>query len=662
MAEKTSKRSSSFPVVIVVASAAICASALLLGLGAPAQKILEAWALPALLCAVAAAVTLLSATYVQRRRLASLRAAHDEEKEKLLRVAELRTSAIEALAMAIDAKDQTTPGHVRRTQVYAVELGKLLNVSDSELEALKAGALLHDVGKLAVPDHILNKPGRLTPSEFEKMKVHAAVGADIIGRVNFPFPVEAVVRYHHERWDGSGYPLGLKGEEIPLVARIISVVDFFDSTRCERPYRAGMTREESLDELRRQAGKSFDPLLVETFVKHIDRIESLIPESELGEQVQPAPSLAASAGGAESAQGAKSEQDAPSGLRSIADAQREVFALYEIAQAVGSSLDLQDTAALVAAKLSSIIKSDACVIFLVDEKTGAAVPAFASGNHQELFSARGIPAGEGVTGWVIANARPMSDASPAIELSGVAPEIASRIKGVMSAPLMREDGSFGAVTLYSESGQAFTAEQTRLLESVCAHVSGALNNALVFERTRESALTDSLTGLPNARALGLMIERRVAESLRLGRGPLALLSMDVDSFKEVNEEFGHGVGDRLLASVASVIHGQLRQMDTLARYSGDEFVAFMPTATAEVAEIVAERIKAAVGSHDFGVKTGRSVRLTLSVGVACHPDDGDSAEELLRAASARMLERKRPQTFSKDPASTASVINMDAFR
>ena len=173
------------------------------------------------------------------KRVSEVTRAQTEKLRYIEEIADLHMNTIESLAIAIDAKDQTTHGHVRRTQIYATEMGKLLKVTESELRALVAGALLHDIGKLAVPEYILNKPGKLTEAEFAKMKIHPTVGGDILKRVNFPYPVEDIVRYHHEKWDGSGYPKGLRGEQIPLVARIISVVDFYDATRCDRPYRKG---------------------------------------------------------------------------------------------------------------------------------------------------------------------------------------------------------------------------------------------------------------------------------------------------------------------------------------------------------------------------------------------------------------------------------------
>src|SRR5256886_11774412 len=193
-------------------------------------------------------------------------------------------NTIESLAVAIDAKDQTTHGHVRRTQIYATQMGKLLKVNESEIQALIAGALLHDIGKLAVPEYILNKPGKLTEAEFAKMKIHPTVGGDILKRVQFPYPVEDIVRYHHEKWDGTGYPKGLRGEGIPLVARIISVVDFYDATRCDRPYRKGMKREDSLALLKKMAGGGFFSRGGYIFIENVGGVCKLIRAEGIQEQ------------------------------------------------------------------------------------------------------------------------------------------------------------------------------------------------------------------------------------------------------------------------------------------------------------------------------------------------------------------------------------------
>ncbi len=596
------------------------------------------------------------------KRFEEIRRGEAEKRRHIEEMATIHMNTIESLAIAIDAKDQTTHGHVRRTQIYARQMGNLFSVTEPELRALVAGALLHDIGKLAVPEYILNKPGKLTEAEFAKMKIHPVVGGDILRRVNFPYPVEDIVRYHHEKWDGSGYPKGLKGEGIPLVARIISVVDFYDATRCDRPYRKGMKREDSLALLEGMAGTAFDPRVVRKFVEHVLEFDALIDAEDIREQVNESPSVdyvtntKPDAGLASDVLGSPYDT---SGFRSITQAQREVFALHEIAQTIGSSLSINDTVTLVTNKLRAIVPFDTCVIFVVDEKSGKAVAAHVDGQHAELFARRRINIGDGITGWVIANARSMCNASPELDLVGMAEDVSKQYRGVLVSPLLREDGAFGAITLLSKKLTSYTTEHVRLLESVCQHASTALNNALTFEKTKESALVDPLTELPNARAFYMMLEQRIAEGQRMNREELALISMDIDDFKRINDEYGHAIGDRVLASVAGVIRSELRQMDILTRYAGDEFVAIMPMASTQMALAVGERIRKAVEVQKFAVRTGKTVKIRFSLGVSCFPTDGETTEELLTAAARKMQRdkhgRKTMLTLAEAPASAIEI-------
>ncbi len=576
------------------------------------------------------------------KRVSEVTRAQAEKLKYIEEIADLHMNTIESLAIAIDAKDQTTHGHVRRTQIYATEMGKLLKVSESELRALVAGALLHDIGKLAVPEYILNKPGKLTEAEFAKMKIHPTVGGDILKRVNFPYPVEDIVRFHHEKWDGSGYPKGLRADHIPLVARIISVVDFYDATRCDRPYRKGMKREDSLALLQKMSGTAFDPKVVALFAKHVIEFDTLIAQEDIQEQVASAQldlttKARPDAGLASDILGVP---DDSTGFRSITEAQREVFALHEIAQTIGSSLNLNDTVTLISNKLRAIVPFDTCVIFVVDDLSGKAIAMHVVGDHAEFFRMRRMNVGDGITGWVIANSRSMCNSSPELDMVGLPDEIARSYRGVLVSPLIREDGAFGAIALYAKGRTSYTTEHVRLLESVCQHAASALNNALTFEKTKESALTDPLTELPNARGFYMMLEQRLAECERLGRESLSVISMDLDDFKEINDRYGHAMGDRLLASVARVIRKELRQMDILSRYAGDEFVAIMPMASQVMAEGIADRISKAVANHSFSVRPGKQVTVGVSLGIACFPNHGETTEELLTAAARNMQRDK----------------------
>jgi diguanylate cyclase (GGDEF)-like protein len=224
--------------------------------------------------------------------------------------------------------------------------------------------------------------------------------------------------------------------------------------------------------------------------------------------------------------------------------------------------------------------------------------------------------------------------------------------------LQREDGAFGAISLYSQSRTSYSTEHVRLLESVCQHASSALNNALTYEKTRDSALIDPLTELPNARGFYMMLEQRLAECQRMNREPLAIVCMDIDDFKVVNDSYGHSIGDRLLASVSGVVRRELRQMDILTRYAGDEFVAIMPMASGKMAVSISERMRNAVEDQLFSVRTGTMVGLGVSLGVACFPDDGETSEELLSAAARRMQTDKNSRKAMLTVAS-AGVSSID---
>ena len=281
----------------------------------------------------------------------------DNEKMHAEEVSSLHLRTIEALALAIEAKDHTTHGHLQRVQVYATELGKELGLTREEQEALRAASLLHDIGKLAVPEHIISKPGRLTPEEFEKMKIHPVVGAEILERVQFPYPVVPIVRAHHEKWDGTGYPYGLSGEDIPIGARILAMVDCLDALATDRQYRRALPLDEAMKIVQSEAGKAFEPRAVELLAKRYVELEKKALARGKQDQGKLSVDMIVERGDApaagfvgSSAPVVENASKTPSidFLTSIAAARQEVQALFEISQDLGNSLSLDETLSVLA--------------------------------------------------------------------------------------------------------------------------------------------------------------------------------------------------------------------------------------------------------------------------------------------------------------------------
>src|ERR1700720_2211735 len=340
----------------------------------------------------------------------------EREKKHTEKIAALHLRTIEALSLAIEAKDHTTHDHLKRVQTYAVQIGKDLGLNESELNAIRAASLLHDIGKLAVPEHILSKPGRLTPEEFEKMKIHPIVGAEILDRVQFPYPVVPIVRSHHEKWDGTGYPDGLKSEVIPIGARILSAVDCFDALASERPYRQAMTPQEAMNALTAEKGKSFDPRVVEIMERRYLELEEMVNTMESERRrLDVAPKVdrpaAPSSGYAEGANDA--EVRATSFLTSIISARQEAQLLFELAQTLGNSLSLKETLSVVAIRLKQLIPHESIVFFVCQE--GMLIPEYVHGVDFDLFSSLQIPLGQGLSGWVARNEKPITNGNPSAE-------------------------------------------------------------------------------------------------------------------------------------------------------------------------------------------------------------------------------------------------------
>lgn len=577
-----------------------------------------------------------------------------EEKRHVDEVAGLHLRTIKALALAIDAKDGTTSDHLKRVQVYATELAKEMGLGVSEIRALEAASLLHDIGKLAVPEYIISKPGRLTPEEFKKMQIHPVVGAEILETVNFPYPVVPIVLAHHEKWNGNGYPYGLKGEEIPIGARILSAVDCLDALASDRQYRRALPLDKAMAQVISESGTSFDPAVVAVLERRYQELETLArscPSNGTKLAKRPISADAAPQAGFETTAFGNGSSHAPEFLASIAAAREEFQTLLEIATELGSSLCVDDTLSLLARKLLSVIPYDAIAIYVV--RDGKLVPRFTQGENSELFGSLEIPMGQGLAGWVAESGKPIINGNPSVDPGYLKdPAKFSTLRSALSVPLPGIDGITGVLTLYHASAAAFTADHLRILMAISTKAGLTLENALRYSQAEKSATTDGLTGLPNARSLFLQLDGELARCRRNGTG-LTVMVLDLDGFKLVNDRFGHLVGNQILKLAAQGIRDTCREYDYVARMGGDEFVILMPGLSRE------DSGRRRIDLHDVVCRAGQELCgediLSASLGQAVFPEDGNDAEQLLTEADRRMYHMKRAHHALRQGAGSAAT-------
>ena len=549
----------------------------------------------------------------------------------------LHLATVESLTMAIDAKDELSRGHIQRVRTLAEGLGRAVGYPEDQMEGLKAAALLHDIGKLAVPEYILSKPGKLTAAEYSKVMIHPVVGADILSNVEFPYEVVPIVKHHHERYDGSGYPAGLKGEEIPFGARILTIVDCYEALTTNRPQRPSYTRDEALELMRGEGGRTFDPVLLRAFFNVIESLEECLPAisahplSLLGVEPIATDRLF------EPSHTFAPRTPTEKALRDIASAQREVLSLYEISQTLGSTLKLSEVLPIVAAKLENIANFTTLVIYLAEGNRLRA--AYAIGQNAEALKGLEMPVDEGGAGWVAEHRQVLIGGSPLADLQKPLGEAAAAYRSTAIFPLEHDNILIGALALYCEEDRGYSADEVRLLETISRHTATAVHNALAFERSQESALTDNLTGLPNSRYMYSFFDQERSRAERHGY-PLVLMMMDLDGFKKINDTFGHHVGDEILRRVAQVSRGQVRSGDTLIRYAGDEFVAVLHRVTPDMVMEMKTRLQTAVDNFTYEVRPGRVARVGISIGYATYGEDGTAIDELMEVADQRMYEDK----------------------
>jgi diguanylate cyclase (GGDEF)-like protein len=573
----------------------------------------------------------------------------EEKIRKIEEMNALNLAAVRSLALAIDVRSGATTGHADRVKIYVKGLARLHNLSELDTQALEAGAMLRDVGMLAVPDHILTKPGELTPAEAEKMQMHTVVGAQILSEVKFPYPVTPIVRSHHERWDGQGYPDGLRGEEIPLTARILAVADSFNAARESRPHRQAMTLEQAVAWLRKEAGQQFDPQIVETFIEHLPEFEAEVVAWVQGRQLaaQESASQTASDATAKSSSETRSDAGYANSLEQISGAHREVVMLYELAQTVGRSLSLHDTLAVLLTRIGELVPATTSVVFLKEKESDDLKAASVLGQHVEAFNRRRIEVGKGNIGWVMLNRAPLPNVPPQPDLKALQLPSEVSYQTSLIIPLIKGEEALGALALYATDLERYSSENIRLVEAIARLAGDAIANALQHEETEATAYTDRLTGLPNLRAILRAFDTE-SERAKRTHQPFTFLMMDLDGFKKINDTLGHHTGDLFLIEISQQIKAHLRSADFFGRYAGDEFVAILPhTCHHETTEMIG-RIKYTVDNHTVTTEDGKIARGGVSIGVAEYTGHEHTLEDLMAKADAAMYadkaERKRRQT------------------
>jgi diguanylate cyclase (GGDEF)-like protein/putative nucleotidyltransferase with HDIG domain len=568
----------------------------------------------------------------------------ENEKRHAVEVSKIHLRTIEALALAIEAKDATTHEHLQRVRVYAMELAKELGLNEAETEALQAASVLHDIGKLAVPEHIISKPGKLTPEEFEKMKIHPIVGAEILEQVDFPYPVVPIVHAHHEKWDGSGYPDGLKGEAIPIGARILSAVDCLDALASDRQYRRALPLDEAMARVVAEAGKSFDPRVVEILHRRYVELERMAHEQpvhkppKLSTDVKVERGLAPAAGFAESEKPSTQPEVRQDYLSLIAAARQEGQVIFELSRELGGSLRLDDTFSMLSVRLKRLVPHDAMAVYL--PKNDVLVPEYVSGENFRLFASLRIPVGEGLSGWVVQNNKAILNGNPSVEPGYLNdPTKYSTLRSAVAVPLEGTAGVVGVLALYRAQQDGFSKDHLRVLSAISTKLGLAVENSLKSRVADESITTDPLTGLPNARALFMHLDREIARCVRENLS-LAVFIADVDGFRQVNERFGHLQGDKALQMFATALKDSSRSYDYAARVGGDEFLIVTPGLGRDGLTGMKRRL------DRIAVETGKAIcgqGISVTVGEAFYPADGENAEQLLSVADRRLYNGKQIQ-------------------
>ncbi len=531
------------------------------------------------------------------------------------RMRALYLSGIRTLAATVDAKDSYTHGHSERVAGYARAIALALGLPQLEVETIELAGLLHDIGKIGVPDAILQKPGRLDPDERTLIEQHADLGARILSDNPALMPLVPLVRHHHERWDGRGYPSGLRGEEIPIGAAVICVADTFDTMTTDRPYRRAPGLEEARAEIAKCSGGQFAPHVVEAFLQaSISGHKLLTPQQKAVDQ-QPGLAMA----------GQATEVNV-----------RAMRIVYQIAQLLGTSAELSAFLKRVVEILRRELATKTVDFFIVDQATQRLYNRLGAESTLGMVD---LPFGQGLVGWV-------AEHQTAVRIDDMRndPRIifvdGGEGRSELAVPLISEGRTIAVLNAESSRLAAFSDEDTMLLTIIAGQLAQVIEVANLHQEARQAARVDGLTEVANHRHFYDRLEIEVAQAAQ-DSTPLALAILDVNGLKALNDTYGHLAGDTALRTLARTLGANTRGQELIARYGGDEFAILFPGMTKQSAEARVATLQEALSREaDFAMEGRRLPLPKVSIGVAALGQEADTALALVALADKRMYAQK----------------------
>jgi diguanylate cyclase (GGDEF)-like protein/putative nucleotidyltransferase with HDIG domain len=546
-----------------------------------------------------------------------------EAEKHLLEQENLYLRTVESLAMAIDAKDQTTSGHIRRVRAYAMGLARLCGIQDPrELKAIETSSLLHDIGKLAIDDYILNKPGPLTQLEYEKIKIHATAGDEILRQIQFPFPVSQYVRYHHEKWDGTGYPDGLSGTQIPIGARILSIADAYDAIRTSRPYKLSEKISNSVEILTSKAGSLYDPELVTLFVSNIAELENA---ADVAAKSNSEVSIRKYFDQVNTSLSSQNSALLPTPFY-LSDTAKLV-ALSAFCSISDTLLSLQEFSQIVLQRLSDIIPFDSAAIYL-DQHDGSVAPIYVIGPLSPTLNSIKIPLGKGISGWVCAHKKHIFNVNP--ELEFVETEtIMSSYGDVLSVPLLDHAESIGAISLYSVTPRRFNQRDVEFLQLSSSFIAPPLfqiSNSTINNSQRLDV--DPSFGIYTMSFLFTFVPTLITNSQH-NSSPFSIINIQLNNLFKNALLHGLPSSNLLLKSIIQSLKIEMRQTDIIIRNGFCGLFLILPDVSSTQASRFAHRIHSLIKSIYISHFSFDNPAFECAVSTSSYPEHGTDISDLI---------------------------------